>query len=41
MSDDHMLEEHRATWRGFCKLIIWSLAAIVVTLVAMGIFLYP
>ncbi|MDH3475642.1 MAG: aa3-type cytochrome c oxidase subunit IV [Rhodospirillales bacterium] len=39
MSDDQMLHEHQQTWRGFCKLLAWSIAGIVVTLALMGIFL--
>ncbi len=39
MSDDQMLHEHQQTWHGFCKLLIWSIAGIVVTLSLMGIFL--
>lgn len=39
MSDDQMLHEHKQTWRGFCKLLAYSAAAIAVTLILMGIFL--
>jgi hypothetical protein len=39
MSDDQMLHEHQQTWRGFCRLMVWSVVAIVVTLALMGIFL--
>jgi hypothetical protein len=39
MADDQMLAEHRRQWHGFVKLIGWCLAAIVVTLALMAIFL--
>ena len=39
MSDDQMLREHRQTWHGFCRLLIWSVLVILVTLSLMGIFL--
>ena len=39
MANDQMLEEHRRQWHGFVKLMGWSLAAVVVTLVLMAIFL--
>ena len=39
MSDDHMLHEHQKSWQGFVKLISYSTAAVVITLVLMAIFL--
>jgi hypothetical protein len=39
MSDDQMLHEHQKTWHGFVKLIQYSTAAVVITLVLMAIFL--
>ena len=39
MADDQMLYEHRKTWNSFVRLIIWSTAAIVITLILMAIFL--
>ena len=39
MSDDQMQREHQQTWQGFCRLLIWSVLVILVTLSMMGIFL--
>ena len=40
MADDQQtLLEHRRTWQGFVRLIIWSCVAIAITLAGMGIFL--
>ena len=39
MADDQMLYEHRRTWAGFVKLIIYSSVAIAITLILMAIFL--
>ncbi|RMD62008.1 MAG: aa3-type cytochrome c oxidase subunit IV [Alphaproteobacteria bacterium] len=39
MAQQDLLEEHRQTWRGFVKLITYSAAAVIVTLVLMAIFL--
>ena len=39
MAENEMLEQHRRTWHGFCQLMGYSTAAIVVTLVLMAIFL--
>jgi len=39
MSDDQMLHDHQRTWRGFVKLIQYSLAAVAATLILMAIFL--
>ena len=39
MSDQQMLDEHRETWNGFVKLIVWSTAAAALTLALMRIFL--
>lgn len=33
------LREHRANYEGFCSLLKWSTAAVIVTLVLMAIFL--
>lgn len=34
-----LLERHQKIWRGFCRLLTWSLIGVVVTLVLMWIFL--
>ncbi len=39
MSNDQMLHEHQKSWHGFVKLITYSTAAVIVTLVLMAIFL--
>ena len=39
MADDQMLRERRETWDGFCRLLFWSIAAIIIALVLMAIFL--
>ncbi len=39
MSDQQMLDEHQETWNGFVKLLTWSVAATVVILGLMRIFL--
>jgi hypothetical protein len=39
MADDQMLQEHRQTWIGFCRLMLWSIVAIVITLALMAMFL--
>jgi hypothetical protein len=39
MPDDPMLHEHQKTWQGFVKLLVYSTAAVVITLILMGIFL--
>jgi len=39
MSDDQLLREHQQSWQGFCKLLLYSIIAIVITLALMGIFL--
>ncbi len=39
MADQQMLDEHRETWNGFVKLIVWSTAAAALTLALMRIFL--
>jgi hypothetical protein len=39
MADDQMLSEHRQTWIGFCRLLFWSIVAIVITLALMAMFL--
>ena len=33
--EEQMLREHRDTWTGFCRLITWSLVAIIVVLLLM------
>ena len=33
--DDNMLREHKSTWVGFCRLMTWSLVAIVIVLLLM------
>ncbi len=38
MSDRQMLDDHRETWNGFVKLITWSTAASVLTLLLLLIF---
>lgn len=39
MAEDQMLRDHERTWGGFVKLIVYSTAAVVVTLALMAIFL--
>jgi hypothetical protein len=40
MTDEQqMLERHTKVWHGFCRLLTWSLAAVVVTLTLMWLFL--
>ena len=39
MTDDQLLREHQQSWNGFCKLLLYSIIAIAVTLALMGIFL--
>ena len=39
MADNQMLQEHRQTWKGFVKLLAWSVAATALTLILMAIFL--
>lgn len=39
MSDQQLLEEHQKSWQGFVKLLVWSAAAVLLTLVLMRIFL--
>ena len=41
MTTDPEFERHRRTWLGFTRLLRWSVAVIVVILIAMGIFLTP
>jgi hypothetical protein len=38
MSDQQMLDEHRKSWNGFVKLLTWSTAATVLTLLLLLIF---
>ena len=39
MANDRTHEQHRRQWHGFVKLVSWSLAAVVATLVLMAVFL--
>lgn len=39
MADDQLLEEHRRTWHGFIKLMVWSTVGTVIILVLMALFL--
>ena len=39
MADDQMLSDHRQTWVGFCRLMLWSIVMIVTTLSLMALFL--
>lgn len=39
MAEDPFLESRRHTWRGFIRLIQFSLTAIILALVLMAIFL--
>jgi hypothetical protein len=39
MADDQMLREHRQTWIGFCRLMLWSVVATAITLALMALFL--
>ncbi len=38
MSDDPMLQEHKATYHGFVRLVTVSTAAVVVVLALMAMF---
>ncbi len=38
MSDQQMLDERRKSWNGFVKLLTWSTAATVLTLLLLLIF---
>ena len=39
MDDDFDLQSRQATWNGFCRLLGYSLAAILVVLALMAVFL--
>ena len=39
MSDESMLQEHKATYIGFVRLVTWSTVAVVITLILMALFL--
>ena len=39
MANDQMLNDHRQTWIGFCRLMLWSIVTIVITLSLMALFL--
>ncbi len=39
MAVDQELERHRETWLGFARLMRWVVAAVVVLLIGMAIFL--
>jgi hypothetical protein len=39
MSDDAMLQEHKKSYTGFVRLLIWSTAATAITLALMALFL--
>jgi len=39
MTMDRELQRHMDTWLGFTRLLKWSIALIVITLVLMAIFL--
>ncbi|MFQ5772944.1 MAG: aa3-type cytochrome c oxidase subunit IV [Kiloniellaceae bacterium] len=39
MAENEMLEEHQRTWHGFVKLLVYSVAAVVLTLILMAAFL--
>ncbi len=39
MADQQMLDEHRRTWRGFAKLMTYSIVAAAIILLLMAIFL--
>ena len=39
MSDEQLLREHQQSWNGFCKLLLYSIIAIAITLALMAIFL--
>jgi hypothetical protein len=39
MAQDELLEEHRRTWHGFCQLMTYSTAGVVITLSLMALFL--
>jgi Ni,Fe-hydrogenase I cytochrome b subunit len=39
MANDQLLEEHRQTWKGFVRLVVFSAGAVVITLALMAIFL--
>jgi hypothetical protein len=36
---DRYLQSHRQTWHGFIRLVFWSAAAVVLSLVLMALFL--
>jgi len=38
-SDQELYQEHRKTWAGFLRLLQYSMAAIVITLLLMAYFL--
>jgi len=39
MAVDQELERHRKTWLGFTRLLRWAIAAVVIVLVGMALFL--
>ena len=39
MARDEFLEEHRQTWRGFCKLVSFATAGVVVSLALLALVL--
>lgn len=39
MSDDQLLREHQANWKGFVRLVTWSTAFVVFVLIMMALFL--
>ena len=39
MSDESMLQEHRASYVGFVRLVTYSTVAVVIALILMAIFL--
>lgn len=39
MADDQLLEEHRRTWHGFIRLMVWSVIGTVAILALMALFL--
>ena len=39
MAHDQMLEDHKRTWKAFCKLVSYSTVTIVVALALMALFL--
>ena len=36
---EQLLQDHRATWHSFIRLVIWSSGAVIVLLILMAIFL--